>query len=84
MAASSCIYQADCWITPYDDQPWSIAESKGEDSYPCNMLEAGTTIKIAPMEKQYGGWNQAHFHSNLCLPINCNAETGVVVVLEGE
>mmetsp|Transcript_7249 Transcript_7249/g.8265 ORF Transcript_7249/g.8265 Transcript_7249/m.8265 type:complete len:658 (-) Transcript_7249:192-2165(-) len=83
MAASSCIYQSDCWITTYSDQPWSFTESKrDENSYPCNRLEVGTTIKIAPMKKQYGGWNQAHFHDNLSLPMNCNGETGVVVVLE--
>jgi hypothetical protein len=52
--------------------------------HPCSMLEPGTTIRISPMARQYGGWNEAHFHPNLRLPLECNAGTGVTVLLEGE
>lgn len=75
---SSCTYQP-AWL---DATNWEVSAS--ETDYPCNVLEPGTTIRIAPMARQYGGWNEAHFHPNLRLPLGCNVGTGVVVMLEGK
>lgn len=80
---ASCVYESECWITPHEDQPWALSEFRSEESgLPCCRLETGTTIKIGPMARQYGGWNEDHFHNNLRLPIECNVSKGVVVLLE--
>eukprot|EP00547_Thalassionema_nitzschioides_P009810 CAMPEP_0194228754 /NCGR_PEP_ID=MMETSP0156-20130528/43535_1 /TAXON_ID=33649 /ORGANISM="Thalassionema nitzschioides, Strain L26-B" /LENGTH=627 /DNA_ID=CAMNT_0038961273 /DNA_START=698 /DNA_END=2578 /DNA_ORIENTATION=- len=82
-APSSCVYETECWITPHGDQPWEpSAFRSGESDLPCCRLEPETTVKIAPMDREYGGWNEEHFHSNLRLPMECNVGKGVVVVLE--
>ncbi len=76
---SACTYLP-AWV---DASTWTVSTSSKSD-YPCNILEPGTSIRIMPMTRQYGGWDEAHFHPNLRLPLGCNAGAGVTVMLEGE
>ena len=50
----------------------------------CTMLTEGTSIRVAPMEKSRGGWDDEHFHEHLRLPEGSNVGKGMVVMLEGE
>jgi hypothetical protein len=73
------------WVTISADEAWSVSPSKINDkAIPCNALEPGTSIRIAPMTRQYGGWNEEHFHSSLRLPLECSPGQGVTVLLEGK
>lgn len=74
---SACTYLP-AWL---DASTWTVSLSSQSD-YPCNMLQPGTTIRIMPMTRQFGGWDEAHFHPNLRLPLGCNAGAGVTVMLE--
>lgn len=50
----------------------------------CVALAEGTTIRVAPMERSRGGWDEEHFHEHLRLPEGSNVGKGMVVMLEGE
>ena len=50
----------------------------------CVALAEGTTIRVAPMERSRGGWDEEHFHEHLRLPEESNVGKGMVVMLEGE
>jgi len=54
-----------------------------DEEVPATILEPGTVIRIAPMERKCGGWAQEHFHPLLCLPEKCFIREGIVVTLEG-
>jgi hypothetical protein len=46
-------------------------------------LAEGTSIRVAPMERSLGGWDDEHFHPLLKLPPGSNVSNGMVVTLEG-
>ncbi|KAL7542916.1 hypothetical protein ACHAXR_012358 [Thalassiosira sp. AJA248-18] len=48
----------------------------------CQMLAAGTSIRVAPMERSCGGWAAEHFHEHLRLPEGSPAGKGMVIMLE--
>ncbi len=50
----------------------------------CMMLASGTTVRVAPMERSRGGWDDEHFHEHLRLPEGSNIGKGLVVMFEGE
>lgn len=50
----------------------------------CMMMASGTTVRVAPMERSRGGWDDEHFHEHLRLPEGSNVGKGMVVMLEGE
>jgi hypothetical protein len=74
---ATCVYQ-NSWLNTSD---WNASASPSD--FPCTISEPGTTIRISPMTKQFGGWNEAHFHSNLRLPLECPVEKGILVLFEG-
>jgi hypothetical protein len=74
---ATCSYQSS-WL---DTSHWHASASPSD--CPCTISEPGTTIRISPMTKQFGGWNEAHFHSKLRLPLECRVEKGILVLFEG-
>lgn len=50
----------------------------------CTALAEGITIRVAPMEKSRGGWDEEHFHERLRVPEGSVVGRGMVVMLEGE
>jgi len=48
----------------------------------CQVLEGGTSIRVAPMERACGGWSSDHFHEHLRLPEGSPVGKGMVVLLE--
>jgi hypothetical protein len=50
----------------------------------CTALSPNQTIRISPMERTRGGWDQEHFHTNLRVPEGNEVGRGMVVMLEGE
>ena len=71
---------------------WTVVESDsngGDDgqngiTLGCNRMALNTTVRIAPMDRQYGGWDSVHFHPNLRLPMDISPSKGVTIMLEGE
>lgn len=46
-------------------------------------MDPETILRVAPMTRQFGGWNDAHFHPQLRLTLGeCNPADGIVVTLE--
>lgn len=51
---------------------------------PCTALSSNQSIRISPMERSHGGWDDVHFHTGLRIPEGGNVGRGLVVMLEGE
>lgn len=82
-SASECTVEAG-WVNPSTDSAWHVSEKReSETSLPCHRLEIGARVRIAPMDRQFGGWNQIHFHPNLRIPLECTVGKGITVTLEG-
>jgi hypothetical protein len=50
----------------------------------CTALSSRESIRISPMEKTRGGWDDEHFNVNLRVPEGSVVGRGMVVMLEGE
>ena len=50
----------------------------------CTAMAEGSTIRVSPMEKSRGGWDEEHFHERLRVPEGSVLGRGMVVMLEGE
>jgi hypothetical protein len=81
-SALSASYQP-AFVTASANEDWTTSLSSSEGSLVCTTLAEGVTIRVNPMARQYDGWNEAHFHSHLRLPMECSIAKGVVVTLEG-
>jgi hypothetical protein len=62
------------------DFPWSLGKEGGQS---CILLDPDTVIRVAPMARQYSGWNNVHFSPQLRLPLESPVGHGMVVTLEG-
>ena len=62
---------------------WTETECTGADTVPFSSIESGTTIRVAPMERARGGWDDEHFHDDLRVPDGSPVGRGLVVTLEG-
>ncbi|KAL3796701.1 hypothetical protein HJC23_010001 [Cyclotella cryptica] len=49
----------------------------------CTASAEGSTIRVSPMEKSRGGWDEEHFHERLRVPEGSVVGRGMVVMLEG-
>lgn len=49
----------------------------------CTALSENQTIRIPPMERERGGWDEEHFHVNLRVPEGSVVGRGMVIMLEG-
>jgi hypothetical protein len=82
-ALSASFHQA--FVTATANEDWTTTtSSSSEASLVCTTLAEGVTIRVNPMARQYDGWNEAHFHSHLRLPMECSIAKGMVVTLEGK
>lgn len=50
----------------------------------CTALSSRESIRISPMEKTRGGWDDEHFNVNLRVPEGSVVGRGMVIMLEGE
>jgi len=68
-------------ISEFDD-----AENLPDDysAAKCTALAEGSSIRVSPMEKSRGGWDEEHFCTGLKLPEGSAVGRGMVVMLEGE
>ena len=51
---------------------------------PCTALSSNQSLRISPMERSHGGWDDVHFHTGLRIREGGNVGRGLVVMLEGE
>lgn len=63
------------------DNAWNVITNT-TTGQPCTILDPDQIIRVAPMNRQYGGWNDAHFHPQLRLPLECNTAHGMVVTCQ--
>ena len=91
-SASQCEYETKTsYVTKSGDggtwqepaEPPTEAAAATAASVPTVVLKEGTTIRVAPMDRKCGGWDDEHFHDRLRLPEGCNAGRGLVVTFEG-
>ena len=80
----------------YEESNIEVSSSNGEGQWqeesssstssvlPVVKLKSGTTIRVSPIERKCGGWDNEHFHENLKLPSDSNHSLGMVVTLEGK
>ena len=61
----------------------STTEKTNDNVVPVVKMAEGTTVRIAPMERKCGGWDEEHFHEMLKIPDGCAVGPGMVVTLEG-
>eukprot|EP00566_Odontella_aurita_P036601 CAMPEP_0113600338 /NCGR_PEP_ID=MMETSP0015_2-20120614/42653_1 /TAXON_ID=2838 /ORGANISM="Odontella" /LENGTH=745 /DNA_ID=CAMNT_0000508587 /DNA_START=424 /DNA_END=2661 /DNA_ORIENTATION=+ /assembly_acc=CAM_ASM_000160 len=84
-AASACDFETSVqYVTKSSEGAWGVigSESDGGGAVPTSLLEGGTTIRVAPMERSRGGWDDEHFHDKLRVPEGSSAGRGLVVTLE--
>lgn len=55
-----------------------------EERLSCHYLRSGTVLQVMPIEYEFGGWSEEHFHHDLRLPVECHVGKGVVCLFEGE
>jgi len=80
-STASASFEA-AFVSATAHEEWTTSPNPSEGSLPCTSLPEGTTIRVNPMNRQYNGWNEAHFHTNLRLPMECSIAKGLVVTLE--
>lgn len=84
------------YLAAKEHEPWKLSEnvstvatassnhnSTAEERLVCHYLRPGTNLRVLPIEYEYGGWSEEHFHHNLRLPVQCHVGKGVVCLLEG-
>ena len=82
VTSTSAATFASAHVEASPDQAWIVQEATGSGQ-PCAILDPDTVIRVNPMNRQYGGWNDAHFHPQLRLPLECNTGDGIFVTLQG-
>ena len=79
-SASAATFSS-AFVEASPDEPWHVVDKQTD--LPCVVSQPDTVVRISPMNRQYGGWNDAHFHPQLRLPPECPTGQGLVVTLEG-
>ena len=83
-SASACRYEeSNIEVSPNEDGQWQEDESPSS-ALPVVKLKSGTTIRVSPIERKCGGWDNEHFHEDLKLPTESNYSLGMVVTFEGK
>ena len=90
-SASTAVFSSThAWLTPTQWRVVTNDDDMAEDvpeetkAVKCTFLSDNQSIRIAPMEKSRGGWDDEHFHTNLRIPEGSEVGRGMVVLLEGE
>eukprot|EP00586_Coscinodiscus_wailesii_P023741 CAMPEP_0172499204 /NCGR_PEP_ID=MMETSP1066-20121228/123805_1 /TAXON_ID=671091 /ORGANISM="Coscinodiscus wailesii, Strain CCMP2513" /LENGTH=614 /DNA_ID=CAMNT_0013272817 /DNA_START=83 /DNA_END=1927 /DNA_ORIENTATION=+ len=71
----------------YSENQWETS-TEAPDAAPCGggvlngmALQNGTTIRVGPMDRKFGGWDNEHFNEDLCIS-ETDIAKGMVVTFE--